>query len=115
MGSLSHCVGFGPFQERMKLLGEIIDIEIYLQRPDETTFALDNGGVRGSIERGLLYPENQVIAAEISEGLHRLILSSAPQQDDDELANALQNVNISHAQDAEDQDMDGNDVGPDGV
>lgn len=103
-------IALDRFQERMKLIGELIDIQIFLKNPDATTIALDNGGVQGFIERGLLYPEHQIVMAEVSEGLHRLTLSSAPGQDEDELANTLQGVTISHPEQHEDVDMEANDA-----
>ena len=49
-----------------------------IQRRQLLVECTDNGGVAGYIQRGLLYPENQLIAAELSEGTHRLQVTRRP-------------------------------------
>lgn len=99
------------FQGMLMVVGEFIDFEICMDAPDGTIVTLDNGGVSGFIERGLLHPENQLISAELCDGLQRLTVSRSPQRDDPGLADARGSITVGHSQDQEEAHMDEGGVG----
>ncbi|MBE3042180.1 hypothetical protein IMZ48_06290 [Candidatus Bathyarchaeota archaeon] len=88
------------FQEQVRLIGGLIDVEISTVAPDGSRVILQEAGVEGFLERGLLYPEYHLVAAELSEGLHRLTISLDLEEDVNGMADALGGISVGKVPDS---------------